>query len=63
MYINFMDGPLGVKILGKNRELTVGNEAAFTCATFGSRPPATVTWWILDKPLTNHAGNKVGHIH
>uniref|UniRef100_A0A0C9Q6Z6 NPHS1_1 protein n=1 Tax=Fopius arisanus TaxID=64838 RepID=A0A0C9Q6Z6_9HYME len=37
--------PLGVTIINSNKPLSAGKHYELTCESFGSRPPASVTWW------------------
>ncbi|XP_063994020.1 neural cell adhesion molecule 2-like [Diachasmimorpha longicaudata] len=37
--------PLDVNILNANKPLSANKHYELTCETYGSRPPATITWW------------------
>ncbi|CAL4104704.1 unnamed protein product, partial [Meganyctiphanes norvegica] len=45
--------PLDVSILGSNEALSVGEVYSVVCEAWGSRPPATVTWWKNGEMLTD----------
>lgn len=38
--------PLEVKILGGSGALSAGSRYSLVCEAGGSRPPATLTWWL-----------------
>ncbi|CAG9792224.1 unnamed protein product [Diatraea saccharalis] len=46
--------PLLVEILAREQPLSVGQQAEISCRAVGSRPPAVISWWLDDKPLTSH---------
>ncbi|CAG9563466.1 unnamed protein product [Danaus chrysippus] len=43
--------PLSVEILEREQPLSVGQETDIACKAVGSRPPATITWWLVDKKM------------
>ena len=43
--------PLTVKLLGTNNPLSVGVTYQLTCQCVGSRPAATITWWMGGQKL------------
>ncbi|XP_065207097.1 nephrin-like isoform X2 [Planococcus citri] len=44
--VNLYLKPLSVRLIGNNEIFSVGREYKIMCETFGSRPPANVTWWL-----------------
>lgn len=44
--INLHLRPLAVRLLGNNEVFSVGREYKITCETYGSRPPANITWLL-----------------
>ncbi|XP_037077279.1 neural cell adhesion molecule 1-like [Pollicipes pollicipes] len=44
--------PLSVAFMGLNVPLSAGRRHRLTCSTVGSRPPATISWWMADRRLT-----------
>ncbi|CAG9563457.1 unnamed protein product [Danaus chrysippus] len=43
--------PLSVEILEREQPLSVGQETDIACKAVGSRPPATITWWLGVKKM------------
>ena len=43
--------PLTVNLLGTNNPLSVGVTYQLTCQSVGSRPAATITWWMGGQKL------------
>ena len=43
--------PLTVHLLGTNNPLSVGVTYQLTCQSVGSRPAATITWWMGGEKL------------
>nr|XP_053641244.1 protein turtle-like [Cherax quadricarinatus]XP_053641245.1 protein turtle-like [Cherax quadricarinatus] len=50
--------PLDVRILGSNPALLEGQHTSFRCESTGSRPPATLSWW-MDGVMMNAANEQV----
>lgn len=38
--------PLSVKIMGDRKPLSADKVSQLSCISSGSRPPATITWWM-----------------
>ena len=47
--MNFL--PLKIEVLNKESKLQVGEKRSFTCKSYGSRPPADLTWWLDNQKL------------
>lgn len=45
--------PLNVHITSLQRPLSAGRRVILKCQSFGSRPPALITWWIGSRQLLN----------
>ena len=43
--------PLTVNLLGSNNPLSAGVTYQLTCQSVGSRPAATITWWMGGQKL------------
>ncbi|XP_071039068.1 nephrin isoform X4 [Parasteatoda tepidariorum] len=51
--------PQEVHILTPRRPLSSGEELEVVCHTFGSRPPAKLSWWVGSMPLNDRAKETV----
>lgn len=58
--------PLKVEILNSNNPFSADRKYEIPCQTFGSRPPADISWWLDGKQLipprynhTQQVNNKV----
>ena len=47
--MNFL--PTRISVTEKNSPLLAGTPQTYTCSAFGSRPPATLTWWLDHKRI------------
>ena len=54
-------GPENVRIVSKREPLSAGKDYLLQCRSYGSRPPATITWWRNTKFL-NKAESQVSQI-
>lgn len=45
--------PLNVHITSLQRPLSAGRRTILKCQSSGSRPPATLTWWVGSRQLLN----------
>lgn len=52
-YIYSLVKPLNVHITSLQRPLSAGRKIVLKCQSFGSRPPALITWWIGSRQLLN----------
>ncbi|CAB3228781.1 unnamed protein product [Arctia plantaginis] len=50
--------PLFVEILAREQPLSVGQTAELACKAVGSRPPATISWWLDDQQMSTAAIQK-----
>ena len=51
--------PLSVDVSGPLEQLSAGSQYRLTCSSWGSSPPATLTWWLAGK-LVGLVPQKVG---
>ena len=47
----FSDQSHNVSIHGKGTLLRAGTQHEFTCEAIGSRPAATLTWWLTNQQI------------
>ena len=47
--MNFL--PTRISVAEKKTPLLAGEPQTFTCSALGSRPPATITWWLDNKRI------------
>ena len=47
--MNFL--PTRISVSEKNSPLLAGTPQTYTCSALGSRPPATITWWLDHKRI------------
>lgn len=50
---SFLVKPLNVHITSLQRPLSAGRKVMLKCQSFGSKPPALLTWWIGSRQLLN----------
>lgn len=61
-YILFAVRPLSVEILSSNQPFSADRKFEIPCVTYGSRPPARISWWMDNmevKPYTYNHTQKV----
>lgn len=56
-YVFFSVRPLNVEILNSNNPFSADRKYELPCQSFGSRPPAEITWWMDGKQLLPPAYN------
>ena len=47
--MNFL--PTRISVTERDTPLLAGSPQTFTCTALGSRPPATLTWWLDNKRI------------
>lgn len=51
--IPFSVRPLQVRITNPHRPILAGVSTEFQCKSFGSRPPARITWYLSEKQIVS----------
>lgn len=55
--------PLKVEILNSNNPFSADRKYEIPCQTFGSRPPADISWWLDGKQLTSPRYNHTQQVN